>query len=257
MLIGIEVVAHYCVWGCVEDVAGFWGRRELVNWQLVALIAELVLLGVLLAIGAQISRARLGELFPLPWPRPGQVLGAGLAGLATQIFEMGLGRIACSIFPILGEILAWQYKKDRDLMCAATAIHAIVIAPILEEALFRGMILRGFRLRYRTASAILFSALLFGLYHVGLVQALAAIIPGVWMAWLVVATGSLIPAIAGHAVCNAVWVLFCYRTLDWLPDFSAATYLLVGASLLAAGLYWAERSSACHKADARWRYSPG
>ncbi len=78
-----------------------------------------------------------------------------------------------------------------------------IIPPIVEELMFRGMILHGLR-KFGDGFAIVGSALLFGLYHGNFVQMVFAFIAGLVMALLVVRTGSLWISIAIHFTNNAI-----------------------------------------------------
>ncbi len=82
------------------------------------------------------------------------------------------------------------------------AIALVVVAPLTEELLFRGLILRGFMQRYGTVPAVLLSTLLFALVHVNPYQFASAITMGVFLAWLFVRTRSLWPCIIAHALFN-------------------------------------------------------
>lgn len=91
----------------------------------------------------------------------------------------------------------------------AFLLGAIVISPIAEEWLFRGLILRGFRARYSESKAVWVSALLFGAFHLNPWQFVLAAPLGAWCAWLAVRSGSLLPGILVHvtANCSAKFIL--------------------------------------------------
>jgi hypothetical protein len=80
----------------------------------------------------------------------------------------------------------------------------IVVAPLTEECLFRGLILRGFLLKYTVRKAIVVSALLFALFHVMPWQIPGAFAFGAIFAWVYIRTGSILPCILGHAFVNAI-----------------------------------------------------
>ena len=61
---------------------------------------------------------------------------------------------------------------------------AVVIAPVTEEVVFRGLILRGLLGRWRPAAAILFSSALFALVHFNPAQAPVALLLGLLTGWL-------------------------------------------------------------------------
>jgi uncharacterized protein len=78
----------------------------------------------------------------------------------------------------------------------------VVGAPLGEELFFRGLVLRGFLGRYSVTKAVWASALFWALSHLNPWQAVGALPLGLVLGWLVVRTGSLIPAIIGHMIAN-------------------------------------------------------
>jgi membrane protease YdiL (CAAX protease family) len=85
----------------------------------------------------------------------------------------------------------------------ADAMAACVVAPLLEELLFRGVILQGFAQRYSPQRALWLSALLFSAAHANMHQFLGTLPFGLLAGWLVLRTGSLWPAVMAHALFNA------------------------------------------------------
>ncbi len=86
----------------------------------------------------------------------------------------------------------------------AAIIGACVLAPILEEMLFRGIILGSFLRLYSRWAAILGSAALFGLAHMNIYQFAAAMVMGTVAGWLYERTSSLLPCIALHGAYNGL-----------------------------------------------------
>lgn len=81
-------------------------------------------------------------------------------------------------------------------------IVGAVMPGICEEALFRGAI-QGVLERRGKWFAILLSGVLFGLFHMDPVRIIAASLLGVFFGWLVVRTGSIVPAMLAHFANNA------------------------------------------------------
>jgi membrane protease YdiL (CAAX protease family) len=79
----------------------------------------------------------------------------------------------------------------------------VVIPPIVEEMLFRGVVLQSLK-RYGEGFAIVVSAFFFALYHGNLIQIVFAFLAGLALGFVVVRTGSLLPSILIHCVNNAV-----------------------------------------------------
>lgn len=82
-------------------------------------------------------------------------------------------------------------------------ITIAVAPPIVEELLFRGMILQSLR-RFGDGFAIVASAMLFGLFHGNFVQMVFAFIAGLVMALVDVRTNSLLPSIFIHFCNNSI-----------------------------------------------------
>lgn len=81
-----------------------------------------------------------------------------------------------------------------------------VLGPVLEELLFRGAITDALLKKYSPAKAIVFSGLIFGLFHVNPVQVVSASLIGFVLAWLYYKTQSLIPCILIHILNNSLSV---------------------------------------------------
>ena len=96
----------------------------------------------------------------------------------------------------------------------AYAVLATVVAPVLEELLFRGLVLRGLMLRLGFWPAALVSSTCFGLFHAqslgrdSAVIVAATFVFGVGLCVLTRRTGRLGPGIGVHALRNAVAILF-------------------------------------------------
>jgi glutamate-5-semialdehyde dehydrogenase len=82
-------------------------------------------------------------------------------------------------------------------------VLAVIIAPVTEEVLFRGLILRGLLGRWNPWVAILASSALFTVMHFNPAQAPIAFALGLVLGWVYVRTRSLGLCILGHALNNA------------------------------------------------------
>jgi len=78
----------------------------------------------------------------------------------------------------------------------------VVLAPLLEELLFRGIILDGYLKNYSPVNSILISAFLFALIHGNLAQGIGAFVMGIVMGLLYWRTKSLLLCIALHFTNN-------------------------------------------------------
>lgn len=85
-------------------------------------------------------------------------------------------------------------------------LNIVIIPPIVEEMMFRGMILQGLR-RFGNGFAVVASAALFGLYHGNFAQTVFAFLCGLILGFVVIRTNSLLPSILIHAVNNGTAVV--------------------------------------------------
>lgn len=86
-------------------------------------------------------------------------------------------------------------------------ISVSVFAPFFEEWLCRGIILRGLLKKMKPGWAIVISALVFGLIHMNLWQAIPAFIIGVILGYVYYKTGSLRLTMLMHCVNNTLSVI--------------------------------------------------
>jgi membrane protease YdiL (CAAX protease family) len=127
---------------------------------------------------------------------PGLVLLAGWANLIVMAF-----------FPMQPDDIA-QYETLMAPGFIAT-LFACIGAPVLEEMLFRGVILRGFLQRYPRDFSIFWSAALFAIAHLNLYQVATALALGIVSGWLYERCRSLWPCILLHAAYNT-FVTYVY-----------------------------------------------
>lgn len=117
---------------------------------------------------------------------------------------------------------------------------AAIFAPIFEEWLCRGMILRGLLTKMKPAWAIVVSALFFAIIHMNPWQALNAFIIGVIMGYVYYKTGSLILTMIIHFVNNGTAVILSQFSsleevdfwIDIIPKGSYITLSVVGVICL-------------------------
>lgn len=101
-----------------------------------------------------------------------------------------------------------------------SVLTAVVAAPILEELLMRGIVLDGFLKRYSPSKSIVWSAVIFGVFHMNPWQAVAGIATGLILGWLYWKTRSLWLCMLLHAFNNGVAMLQSYMVdTDAMPTF--------------------------------------
>ncbi|WP_133273268.1 CPBP family intramembrane glutamic endopeptidase [Hymenobacter radiodurans] len=121
-----------------------------------------------------------------------------------------------------------------------------ISAPILEELLFRGLLLPGLLKNYSPRKAIVQSSLLFGIIHLNPAQVVSAFLLGLFLGWLYYRTHSLAACIVVHFLNNAVaWKAL--QNPKWqnvedpialLPGGSTLLLMIVIAAVIFAGGTW-------------------
>lgn len=82
-----------------------------------------------------------------------------------------------------------------------------LVAPVLEECLFRGAIEGHLLKKMKPWAAILISALLFGIVHMNPAQVAYASLIGIVLGWLYWRSGSVLPSIVAHVLNNTIAVI--------------------------------------------------
>ena len=135
-----------------------------------------------------------------------------------------------SMFDFLPDIMEETFDVLESGWLGIFAVS--VLGPILEEMLFRGAITRELLKHYKPQHAILFSGLIFGLFHINPAQILPAMLIGFVLAWLYWRTKSIIPGIIIHIINNS---LSCYLSVAH-PETESIFDLMGGTAPVAFGI---------------------
>lgn len=143
-----------------------------------------------------------------------RVIPGGASTIVLVVFAVAgvvsIGDIAFGLITdALGATGHWTEWFQADLVFGdaadvATALAgAVVLAPVTEEVLFRGLLFASLRRRLPWPIAAMVSALAFAVLHGYGVQGFASVMwSGLAWAWAYERTGSLWPAMIGHALGN-------------------------------------------------------
>lgn len=209
-----------------------WGVREAIL-GLAILVWVPTTLGMLLTGAEAIDPEALGMSELLLLSIPGGVLAAGFAvALARRRAALpALGLVGCPPVHYLRAALAaplvlllstlWGLllgavgvegeqafalalrETHAPLVLAVAAVWGVVGAPVVEEVIFRGLLLTGLRQRLSAGPAAVLSSLAFALMHVEHPPALPVLFAlSMALAWLRQSSGSLWPPILLHALNN-------------------------------------------------------
>lgn len=117
----------------------------------------------------------------------------------------------------------------------------LIIAPIYEEIIFRGIVMKGMMRKYPPWVSIFFSALFFGVYHVSALQGINAFYIGLVIGIIYYFTDSIYWAMIAHFLNNA-YVMFIgdvsYILGQSLGFWTMIVVAFIGGMLMFGGLYY-------------------
>jgi membrane protease YdiL (CAAX protease family) len=140
-------------------------------------------------------------------PNVGIGVGIGIAGLfVAGIISAALTSIIQNVTnkPVEAPKQISLQQNPSHLVLVIVGLSVIVLAPLAEEAFFRGFVFRGLMKWLRPGWAIVLSAAIFGVLHFIPLIMLPIFGLGVLLATIVRARKSLVPSIFAHATFNAV-----------------------------------------------------
>ncbi|MBE9158678.1 CPBP family intramembrane metalloprotease [Nodosilinea sp. LEGE 06152] len=180
------------------------------------------------------------------------VVGVFLFSLgAFQVSYLGLSLVAPGLVETTlsqSLLLSSDQATAPGLYNALMLFSVVVVAPITEEFIFRGVLLHRWGVKWGVRPAIVLTSVLFGVLHSNLI---GLFVFGVVMSLLYLSTRSLLVPMAAHAINNAIasGVDFLAtqptaNAIDTLAEFQASWWLGVLCLLVSAP--WVLRYVAYH-----------
>lgn len=168
------------------------------------------------------------------------------AGMREYLLLAGFGASLCILCNNLLNLINAQsidsaYAKMAEELYRAPQpvlfLGAGILAPVVEEIVYRGMIYRRMRERLPIWQAALFVSVLFGIGHGYLIQCLYALIQGMFLAYVYEKFRTIKASILLHIVLNMTVLLMNWaKGFDWmLQNFMRAaiiTGLMAAATLI-------------------------
>jgi len=138
----------------------------------------------------KITLGRLLSLFTVSYSAG--ILSNIIAQVINQLIKLATGK--WNVNPL-------EDMMDQSYPLPAMFLYMVIAAPIVEELIFRGVLLNRLR-KYGDLFAMLSSGLLFGLFHGNLTQAIFAFACGVALAYVKLHGGRIWSCIVIHALTN-------------------------------------------------------
>ncbi|MBU2529330.1 MAG: type II CAAX endopeptidase family protein [Candidatus Omnitrophota bacterium] len=234
--------------GIIIGIASIIFKSAFLENSIVAGFTNLISFGLILLFVHNKTKQKWAEILQLTSFRYNIIL---------PLFPLliGLGIIASETDNLLRYILPAPEFINRLMTSIVTSgfssiILVGIIAPLTEEFLFRGVILKGLASRYSPRKAVIYSAIMFSLFHLNPYQFFASLALGLLMGFLYLKTHSIIPCIIAHSIFNVHAIIITsllkinisgyslpgtYQKVQFQPmwfDLLGAALLLIGFLLL-------------------------
>jgi len=188
----------------------------LIGREAATLVYYVAFMGASVAIAARIRRLPLRPAsFDLALPGPAT---AALLALGSVTLLMGILGPIVSAIPMSGQM----EEAVLDMLSQTgplTFLYFVVAAPVLEEFLFRGILLDGLLRRYRPWTAIWVSSLLFGAFHLNPWQLVLGLGIGLYAGWVYVRSRGLWACVLIHMAANgAAFVARLLIDVEEMPE---------------------------------------
>lgn len=224
----------------------FAGDSRLIDTSWFALSITHIISGLIVAkAGAILAGFTLVALFLGPRFQLLLLLPLAVAACGITILASELGNVLHWIKPIPREYIDFMNQLFAQNFWGVLFTIGIV-APVIEELLFRGVILDGIQLRYGAKTAVIVSSFLFGLTHLIPWAIVNAFLLGFFFAWLKLKTGSLRLCIIAHSLYNSIPLILSKYVPMQIPGFNSTPsetavfqpwwFDLMGAVLLILGI---------------------
>jgi len=246
---------------------------EVVGWNLSVRFIDFAFRTVLGALTVLAVLPRLfGHMGRRHW-FPGYLRYLRLSGGPSPRFTFAGSMVSLSILLVLVVGLAAAFDSlrgefDYALDDSRWFVLILALVPALwEELAFRGLMLSNLQRRFRPWTAIVTTSLLFGLFHISnlLLREPGEVIPemvlatGVSIGWgyLVVRTGSVIPAMVSHYSINVFIELLVDTDLNESASAAIFGSLIIVYPLLTVITTWAVNRRRAGRAPADRRLASG
>lgn len=198
------------------------------------LIADFLLLGIFV-LDIVFKKKKLSKELYLAKFRPVVVAPLLLMGV-------GLNIVLNQIVSVIPFPESWVLSYENSVIpmnpdnCVFTMIFTVVVAPIVEEVVFRALAYTKLKRAMPTIVAAVLLSVIFGLIHGSLMQMVTIPFLGLVLVWVLERTKSLFAAILYHSVFNAtaMWLTLNAETVS---EHTLLVFV-IGCIVLVVGAIW-------------------
>jgi len=182
---------------------------------------------------------RLKVFFQYPYKGTSYSIKGTILFLDANIIFSAIATIFLAVFINVFEIIpsSPDFSVSYQQLSAVVfyLLYAVVVAPIVEEILFRGLILRSLQ-NFGNIFAIIVSSLLFGLWHGNFEQAIPILCSSVLFGIISIRSNSIIPCIIAHSLNNIIIAALDYADTSLPTSMTEAINTSIFFFLMLAGI---------------------
>lgn len=217
---------YFFIEGIFYSASGIMGGlfgTETTEWTF-NLVLYIFSLMIPFAIYALAIRIPIKVAAPFKKAKPGLTLGGVLVGLGACVIASYATAALQTLLEFAGvEIFMPEFETPKTVLGIILFILSMAVAPaFIEELIFRGIIMQSLR-RFGDIFALVASSLIFGIFHLNLIQMPYAFIVGLCIGYFVMRTGSLWVGVIIHFINNLV---SCIMELA-MPHISDDTFVII------------------------------
>lgn len=160
--------------------------------------------------------------------------------IMISVSAFGLYFVALLIATVIGIISPETMESYNQLMESALGgsqalamLAAVILAPINEECIMRGLILKNLQKYFSVPVVIVIQAVMFGIFHMNWVQGIYVLPIGAALGYVAVKSHSVFPSIYMHLFYNLMSFV-----VGALPEFCQSVVFCVASIVVSAVVMW-------------------
>lgn len=220
----------------------FAGSTAVLRYGVYGLMIEQTLIFALPVLYAWYIKADMKKLFSLKIPKISALLGGFIAYVGLWLITMVVQAYLVEWFPSVGETQEGLINLWEGKSLLIMAVSSAVFPGICEEIAFRGFMLGTLKNKYSPIKAVLITGILFGAYHMNILQFVGAGLLGILFSYIVWKGESIYVTMFLHILNNFVAVYMTYNAdlinerfpelLSGVPSPAQTIAMLAGGAVL-------------------------
>lgn len=228
-----------------EDTTVMITKQILGNMNYILLASSITTILIFMLI-YRLRKKKLSEELRFKKTKVSNYGVALLLGVSVYLFNIGFISLLSKAGLFKGSFDALEKNMSfiGESNIFLTILLVGIVAPFAEELLFRGIIYKTLSKSMSIPTVIIIQGVLFGIYHMNIVQGLYATLLGILFGYVTYKTKSLWPAIIMHMVNNTVSTIASSILGESLETvFSLIIVLSLGFAITAVGTVLIKRNN--------------